>query len=430
MRRESLWAAVLPQARWFQGKGLPWRGLELHPLPWYGGTPAMRIRSELAVVDLGGVTQTYHLLVGYAPPGTAEPGAVIGRATLDGSDEWDVVDAPRSGVAMRVFVEAIARPGVPGITWYGAPPPADAPASVLSGEQSHTSVRLGASMLLKIYRRLTDGPSLEVGVLADLARHVDPADAAGPITPDLIGRWSTPDGTRDLGFFCELVPDARDGYEFAVAALAAGEPLEEPMRALGATLARLHHQLRELYGARTAPAAELVGAVRERVRQAARETPALADLQDGLLARLVAPPGDMPLQRVHGDFHLGQALLGARGWVVIDFEGEPLKTPDERRVPDSPWRDVAGLLRSLDYVRHTHPDPDGPEARAWLAAARAGFLGGYLGTGAVSMPGLLQAYEIDKAVYEFGYETRNRPGWAATPLGALREAAGRPVSPR
>ena len=419
MRVTELWAGYLPHVRWFQGKGLPLREVSLTPLDWYATAPALSVRSELARIDLGETFQTYHLVVGYAPAGTAEPAAVIGQATVEGLGLVDVLDAPCSEAAMGAVLGAL-RAGAPGMVWHGAPPGPAAGARLLMGEQSNTNLRVGQDMLLKIYRRLGPGHALEARVLADLGRHAARVGETVPITPALLGTWSTPDGARDLGFFSELVPHARDGYEYAVQACGEGLSLAEPMRALGDTLARLHRQLRQIYGSSAARAPDLVAAVRERLDRASLDLAELAPLHDRLSARLAVPGEEVVLQRIHGDFHLGQALLGPHGWVLIDFEGEPLKPFEERGAPDTAWRDVAGLLRSLDYVRHTHPEPDGAPARQWLRDARAGFLAGY----GADAPPLLGAYEIDKAVYELRYEIRNRPAWVSTPLGALRDLAG------
>jgi trehalose synthase-fused probable maltokinase len=121
--------------------------------------------------------------------------------------------------------------------------------------------------------------------------------------------------------------------------------------------------------------------------------------------------------RIHGDYHLGQLLVTDDGFVVTDFEGEPARPLEERRRPTSPLRDVAGMLRSLDYaartVQRTQPDFD---ADGWLEAARAAFLTAY---GEPADPGLLRALELEKACYEIRYEANFRPDWTWLPLEAI-----------
>ena len=121
----------------------------------------------------------------------------------------------------------------------------------------------------------------------------------------------------------------------------------------------------------------------------------------------------MPTQRIHGDCHLGQALSTRNGWRYVDFEGEPIKSLQERREPDSPLRDVAGMLRSFDYAAARGDAPEG-----WRDEARAAFLDGY--SASVEIPvDVLLAYEVDKAIYEVVYETRNRPTFTHIPVDYL-----------
>ena len=159
-----------------------------------------------------------------------------------------------------------------------------------------------------------------------------------------------------------------------------------------------------------------------RLTAAAQVAPELNDLAAGLQAAFAkVGDGTLATQRVHGDFHLGQTLKTPPGWKIIDFEGEPAKTMAERLAPDSPWRDVAGMLRSFDYAAATVP---GPGAASWLASCAGGFLTAYAdGPLSESQLAILQAYEADKAVYELVYEVRNRPDWTAIPLGAIRTIA-------
>jgi trehalose synthase-fused probable maltokinase len=168
--------------------------------------------------------------------------------------------------------------------------------------------------------------------------------------------------------------------------------------------------------------AQLDGALAD-VRGEAREhllsvAPAI---RDRLGAILVA--GDSQATRIHGDYHLGQLLRTATGFKVIDFGGEPARPVSERREPSSPLRDVAGMLRSLDYAAQVAAGTGGfDKPSAWLNEAREAFLSGY---GDVSGRDrlLLDAFEIEKACYEVRYEANNRPDWVWLPVGALQQLA-------
>jgi len=150
--------------------------------------------------------------------------------------------------------------------------------------------------------------------------------------------------------------------------------------------------------------------------------------------------GSRYLQRIHGDYHLGQVLRVEGAWMVIDFEGEPARSVEERRRLASPLQDVAGMLRSFDYAAF-QPLVVGPEggaqpaatdgrATAWIEANRTAFLEGYLGVAGDAgwLAGdhelLLRALELDKAVYEVMYEARHRPAWLQVPLGGIRRLLG------
>jgi maltokinase len=141
---------------------------------------------------------------------------------------------------------------------------------------------------------------------------------------------------------------------------------------------------------------------------------------------------------VHGDYHLGQVLRTDAGWYVLDFEGEPARPLEERRRPTSALKDVAGMLRSFHYasaVARTERDAEELDelAAAWEERNREAFLRGYLraaGPGGVLPPdpdcvgAVMAAFELEKAVYELGYERAYRPDWEAIPLAALRRLTG------
>lgn len=404
------WREYLPRARWYAGKaGGDLTGVR--PLDWYtapGSLPA--VRSELATVTAGGEVDTYHLLVGYLAAGTAEPDARVGTTRLPGVGEVDVVDAPASPIAMQALLAALVGTPPAGMRWLKRPAAAPAQIRVSTAEQSNSTVFAGDS-LVKVYRRLEPGANPDPEVLAALG---------GRQVPELYGVLSA-DG-YDLALVCELLPDARDGWEHATAACAAGRPVDDELRQLGVVLRDLHAALADAFGTGATSLSGLRGRFLADLDEAIAAVPDLAGDSAALASVLtVASDGDLATQRVHGDFHLGQALLTPSGWRVIDFEGEPGVPIAERRAMDSPWRDVAGLLRSLDYARSAHADPDGPDARDWALAARAAFLAGYGRRD--SDPALLRAYEADRMLYEVGYEMRNRPDWVRIPLSAVKDVA-------
>lgn len=145
--------------------------------------------------------------------------------------------------------------------------------------------------------------------------------------------------------------------------------------------------------------------------------------------------------RVHGDYHLGQVLRTGEDFVILDFEGEPAKPLGVRLEKQSPAKDVVGMLRSFDYAAFAalfafaKDRPDrlerlGPWARLWQVWTSAAFLREYLAvaSGAPFLPAdpadfalLLEAFTLDKALYELLYELNNRPDWVGIPLrGVLR----------
>ncbi|HRA75528.1 MAG TPA: phosphotransferase [Propionicimonas sp.] len=411
------WQARLEGARWFAGKGLGGRITSVRPLPWLtpdGVLPA--VRPELAEVGYGGRTETYHLLAGYLPAGTAEPAALVGTAELD-ERAVDLVDAPASPLAMTALLDALAAGG-PAVRWLPGSDrhPAGEP-RLFTGEQSNSTVVVG-EQLVKVFRRLEPGRNLDVEVLEAL-------NGSG-LTPRL--HAVVADGGFDLAMLYQRLTGVSDGWVVATAACAAGTDFTAELQDLGAALRGVHEALADAFGTSGADGDTLAGTMLERLRVAAADVPALAAHAVSLTGVLQAPSGrQLVTQRVHGDFHLGQALLSAEGWHIIDFEGEPLKSLAERRAPDTVWRDVAGLLRSIDYARSAHAEPSGEQARRWAAAGREAFLAGYgsLPPGAAA---LLTAYEADKAVYEVVYETRNRPEWAHIPLAAVQDVAERAAS--
>jgi maltokinase len=300
----------------------------------------------------------------------------------------------------------------------------------LSVEQSNTSVVLGERLILKLYRLLEpgDNPDLEVGAFL--------TEAAFPDTPALAGSIAyEADGARaSAAMLQRYVPAAGDGWSAMLSALATDPTRASEMAGrVGELTARLHRAL----GSRpdhpgfpvrpaTTPETAAWRASAERQLELAIAALSGADrdwlvaLAPSVRARFAdafgSEAGGASVQRIHGDYHLGQLLARPDGgFAVIDFEGEPARTLDERRAPGSPLRDVAGMLRSLDYAARTAERESGLDAGAWLERAREVLVDAY----GEADPGLSAALELEKACYEVRYEAGMRPDWLWLPMAAV-----------
>lgn len=305
----------------------------------------------------------------------------------------------------------------------------------LTGEQSNTSIvgelEGGRLALIKVFRVVQDGENPDVSTLAALT-------AGGSLrTPALLGwvtgTWPSPDGSGsasgELALAQDFLVGAEDGWELAVSAAERGEDFADRARELGAGTAELHRSLAEALPTKAATrddVAQALDGMFQRLTITCNEVPEFAELREPIVAvyEQAAEEPHPVLQRIHGDLHLGQVLYSPeRGWQFIDFEGEPLRPLSERAIPDATMRDVAGMLRSFDYVAGSLARQDPPiDAGAWAARARQAFLAGYasvVGADLAEHQRLLDAFELDKAVYEVTYEARHRPSWVPIPFAAV-----------
>ncbi|WP_445974733.1 maltokinase N-terminal cap-like domain-containing protein [Microbacterium rhizophilus] len=327
--------------------------------------------------------------------------------------------------------------------------------SPLTGEQSNSSVKFDDTAIMKLFRKVSPGvnPDIEIHEVLTRGGSDYVADLYGWIETDL------PDGgVLQLAMLQEFLRTASDGFELATGSVrtllahlelsveeSGGDFAGEATR-LGEALAAVHRMLRDSFPAQGRgedSTGELAGAMIARLEHARRIVPEIEPYADRLRAAYdaVAALGRLDVQRVHGDLHLGQTLRTSQGWKIVDFEGEPGRPFAERALPDSPWRDVAGMLRSFDYAARvvemsgtggdeTEAPLRAQRAREWSARARRLFLEGYVAAlGAEAGPEqqrgvLLDAYVADKAVYEAVYEKRNRPSWIPIPLAALERIGG------
>ncbi len=422
------------------------------------------IETLLIADDSGGVEAPvlYQVPLTYrGAPLDGAKSALIG--TLEHSvlgTRW-VYDAPHDPAYVAELVrtivtgdrEADRSDGVIEVTVRGdgdtpdASPRLDA-SQVLSGEQSNTSIicqvadaDLPRDVIVKVFRTLAPGDNPDVTVQAALAA-TDPGLVPAPVG-SLRGRWPAAAGMGEdagtmsvsghLAVAQAFVPGVRDAWRVAVEVCRAGTDFTPTARALGRLTARIHQALAAALGtsvATTSARTALLDSIRSRYAGAVAQVPALSAHSAAVEATLdsLATMEWPALQRVHGDYHLGQVLyLGAENVLAIDFEGEPLRPLAERTEPDLALRDVAGMVRSFDYVAGAvRLATDGAERQHWAGACRDAFLEAYHETipGGPADVAMLAALELDKALYEVGYEARQRPDWLPIPLQAVTRLLG------
>ncbi len=315
-----------------------------------------------------------------------------------------------------------------------------ASAAVLTGEQSNTSIiarmtapdgGLAEPLIVKVFRTLQHGDNPDVIVQSALT--VAGSDRVPMALGDLSGSWDSPTGAGQesghLAFAQEFIPGVEDAWRVALVAASTDTDFTARARDLGVVTAQIHVTLAATLGTEPASASardRLLGSMRERYAAAVALVPDLGSHADDV-ARVLDELSDLSwpsLQRIHGDYHLGQVLdVPERGWVALDFEGEPLRPLAERVLPDVPARDIAGMLRSFDYAAGSVRLADtGVDASGWAGACREAFLDGYASVAGAPTPDtttLVRALELDKALYEVVYEARNRPTWLPIPLDAI-----------
>jgi trehalose synthase-fused probable maltokinase len=373
----------------------------------------------------GGPEEIYNLLMG----------------ERDKQGIFDVLDDP---AAARALLQAI----------IGRAPVDDRPVRAIGVEQSNSSVVFGDEVVLKVFRKIEPGLNPEV----ELGRYLS-REARFPHVPPFYGCF---------GYSGREVPEAAlaiaqgyvrargDGWKDALESIRTHfdhpspqslRAYEEPARALGRVTAEMHLALAKAASTDRELAPEPIGrddlalwarSMRARLEKVAGED-RIASLRPQIESHYAALEActDAGLKiRSHGDYHLGQVLRTEEGgWVVLDFEGEPARPLAERRRKYSPLRDVAGMLRSFNYagfaILFERAAPGGaewtrlePEAQAWEVVTRKAFLEAYLQAagdapmlprGEQDRQRLLDLFELDKAVYELGYELDNRPEWARIP---------------
>jgi len=343
---------------------------------------------------------------------------------------------------------------------------------------------LGDRLFLKCYRRLQAGasPELEMGrYLTDVAHYEHCVPVAGSV------EFHAKDGSVwVLALLQAQVVNQGDAWNFTVDQLArllesqrnvdtdpqtGIDAMSERMQVLARRLGELHLALARpsrlpAFAPEAIAATDLArwaAAVRGECELTldllARRHADLSEPLAVLASRIAAARGELDARiantaktpagglktRLHGDLHLQQVLLARDDFLIIDFEGEPQRTLEERHAKHSALRDLAGMLRSFDYARHTalHQTAQGtaelerfgPIARRWERGLREAFVrtyrevtvsGGLYASAAAfdTARPLLELFELEKAFYELRYELDNRPDWVGVPLAGIAALAG------
>jgi maltokinase len=468
----DLLSSWLPRQRWFPGRGALAGGIDIiSDVTLIDDDP--QLRHLIVEADQPGGPARFQVLLGCRSqlPATVTTDAVLGQ--LPGMVCYDALHDPDLAA---VLLRGIAEQRSDGPLRFVREPAGPRAGTVdlrelgdsrlLGAEQSNTSLVFGEAAILKVLRRLFPGanPDLEV---ADALSRLGSARVAAPFgwietriddEPVLLAVLSeflahASDGwtlaTQSLGQL--YARQAAYGQEYLTGPITAGLPTEARSparngngpqsggslpfaaraRELGEATAQMHLDMAAAFGHRDMTPAELAalsGILTAKLEGAVAAVPELGDHADRIaaayeeLASIAAP---VTLQRIHGDYHLGQVMYSSHGWVALDFEGEPAAPLAERRALAPALRDVAGMLRSFDYAaRHQlvgHPDADALTAiaSAWVAQCQREFCAGYSAGGGADpndQATLLRALTLEKAVYEVVYEYRHRPSWLSIPL--------------
>jgi maltokinase len=458
MTFEEALAVWLPAQRWFAGKGTPIAGVRvIADTTLAEGDPSLRhLILEVRQRGAGQAESTdrYQVFAGARQqlPGELRH-AVIGPDGHGGT-AYDGLHDPE---LTQPLLAAMAEGATIGTLRFASEPNAVIDTTldglVLTAEQSNSSVLFGEEGILKVFRRPLPGPNPDLEVPRALARLGSPHVAAplGWIEGELDGSPAV------LGILSTYLRAAADGWSLAAtsvrdlyalragrAAEAGGDFAGEAER-LGEATAEVHRDLAAAFGTEDIGSAELAAmatGMLARLEMALATVPQLAACEQLLrtaFGEVAVLDGPLPVQRIHGDYHLGQVMRTQTGWVLLDFEGEPAVPLAARRARYPALRDVAGMLRSFDYAAryqllgHEKEQRTIAAAHDWIQRNQAAFCAGYARAGGADPAKhttLLRALVLDKAVYEVVYEAKHRPAWLHIPLSSIAASQPRSGEPR
>ena len=441
----------LPKQRWYGGKGRTISTLEPLAVTDLVSDSDRSVRHVLLRVSTDdGSSDVYQLLLGEHHGVLPE---LLLHAAAGSADGITFYDGVYDHAAADALLQLLGSGGERGELRFSNAEEVQQGLSnrVMSAEQSNTSIVFGDDYILKLFRRVQPGSNPDIEVTRALAQAGSP-HVARPLAwmeAQVDGELTT------LGLLQVFLKGATEGWAMATASVrdlfaeadlhadeVGGDFAAESER-LGAATAEVHALMAQTLPTATAGAAESADTARQlhsRLDAALEVVPELAPYADALRRAYDAVAGrtePVPVQRVHGDYHLGQVLRTQDGWLLLDFEGEPARPLAERTALMSPLRDVAGMLRSYDYAaRHLLAERGGDaqlayRAAEWAERNRSAFCDGYAqaaGTDPRDDAVLLRAFELDKAVYEVVYEARNRPSWLPIPLSSIERLAASATS--
>jgi maltokinase len=466
----DLLAEWLPRQRWFAGKGRPVADIRVarsralsdavHQViieVGYSDGPAERYQVPVTQLTELDPDRSYARI---APPHVddAENDDVENTADSAGGPRYYYYDAlhePEGTAEFFAFIREARSLGT--LSGTAAVALNDLTGLPVGAEQSNTSIVFGDAYILKVFRRISAGlnPDLELTRALAAAGSVHVAAPVGWIEDELDGERTT------LAVCSQFFKSGTEGWKLALASVrdlfaegdlhadeVGGDFAGESER-LGAATAEVHALLADRLPSRPARPDEFTSTSQKMLDQlaaAVAAVPALEPFAEPLRTVFAALPGlaeaggpRITIQRIHGDYHLGQVLRIDSGWVLLDFEGEPARPLAERVQPASGLRDVAGMLRSFDYASRfllqDRLDFGNLAYRAeeWAERNRAAFCDGYAaaaGTDPRDQGPLLRTFELDKAVYEVLYEARHRPSWVNIPLTAIERLLSSPGQSR